>query len=70
MAQHRCVSGSRATSGAYETFQAFGVICSPTANSYFDGRLAYVPGWEDVLVWDVKRGEMVTSSTVERAHFR
>ena len=35
------------------------MICSPTANSTFDGRLAYVPGWEDVLVWDVKRGEQV-----------
>ncbi|OCF31605.1 U3 small nucleolar RNA-associated protein 12 [Kwoniella heveanensis BCC8398] len=40
--------------------QAFGVICSPTANSSYDGRLAYVAGWEDVLVWDVKRGEMVS----------
>ncbi|KAL7420607.1 beta transducin [Cryptotrichosporon argae] len=40
--------------------QAFGIICSPTANSTFDGRLAFVPGWEDVLVWDVKRGEMVS----------
>ena len=39
--------------------QAFGVICSPTANSAFDGKLAFVAGWEDVLVWDVKRGEMV-----------
>ena len=39
--------------------QAFGVICSPTANCHFDGRLAFVAGWEDVLVWDVKRGEMV-----------
>ncbi|WVR09691.1 hypothetical protein IAU60_006766 [Kwoniella sp. DSM 27419] len=40
--------------------QAFGIICSPTANSSYDGRLAYVAGWEDVLVWDVKRGEMVS----------
>ena len=40
-------------------FKAFGVICSPTANSIFDGKLAYVAGWEDVLVWDTKRGEMV-----------
>ncbi|KIR53961.1 U3 small nucleolar RNA-associated protein 12 [Cryptococcus gattii Ru294] len=39
--------------------QAFGIICSPTANSSYNGRLAYVPGWEDVLVWDTKRGEMV-----------
>jgi U3 small nucleolar RNA-associated protein 12 len=40
--------------------QAFGIICSPTAESFFDGKLAFVPGWEDVLVWDVKRGEMVS----------
>jgi U3 small nucleolar RNA-associated protein 12 len=26
----------------------------------FDGRLAYVPALEDVLVWDVKKGEMVS----------
>lgn len=39
--------------------QAFGVICSPTANSAFDGRHAYVPAWEDVLVWDVKTGSML-----------
>lgn len=32
-------------------------MTSPTANSSYDGRYAYVPGWEDVLVWDVKRGE-------------
>ncbi|WWC72303.1 uncharacterized protein I206_106265 [Kwoniella pini CBS 10737] len=40
--------------------QAFGIINSPTANSSYDGRYAYVAGWEDVLVWDVKRGEMVS----------
>ncbi|WWD03840.1 hypothetical protein V865_001896 [Kwoniella europaea PYCC6329] len=40
--------------------QAFGIVNSPTANSAYDGRLAYVAGWEDVLVWDVKRGEMVS----------
>jgi U3 small nucleolar RNA-associated protein 12 len=40
--------------------QAFGIVCSPTANSGYDGRLAYVPGWEDVLVWDVKKGQMVS----------
>ncbi|TXT15782.1 hypothetical protein VHUM_00285 [Vanrija humicola] len=40
--------------------QAFGVVCSPTANAAYDGRYGYVAGWEDVLVWDVKRGEMVS----------
>nr|ODO01220.1 U3 small nucleolar RNA-associated protein 12 [Cryptococcus depauperatus CBS 7855] len=40
--------------------QVFGVICSPTANSAYNGRLAFVPGWEDVLVWDVKKGQMVS----------
>ncbi|KAK1922326.1 putative WD-repeat protein [Papiliotrema laurentii] len=40
--------------------QAFGIITSPIGNSAFDGRLAFVPGWEDVLVWDVKMGEMIS----------
>ncbi|EIW66132.1 hypothetical protein TREMEDRAFT_72445 [Tremella mesenterica DSM 1558] len=40
--------------------QAFGVITSPTANCAYDGKLAYVPAWEDVLVWDMKLGEMVS----------
>ncbi|KJA29958.1 hypothetical protein HYPSUDRAFT_31997 [Hypholoma sublateritium FD-334 SS-4] len=39
--------------------QAFGLVCSSSSNSVFDGRLAYVPALEDVLVWDVKKGEMV-----------
>ncbi|KAF8974206.1 WD40 repeat-like protein [Flammula alnicola] len=39
--------------------QAFGVVCSSSSNSVFDGRLAYVPALEDVLVWDVKKGQMV-----------
>lgn len=40
--------------------QAFGIITSPTSNCHYDSKLAYVPGWEDVLVWDLKRGEMVS----------
>lgn len=39
--------------------QAFGIINSPTGNACFDGKWAFVSGWEDVLVWDVKRGEQV-----------
>ncbi|KAI0254369.1 WD-repeat-containing protein [Lactifluus subvellereus] len=39
--------------------QAFGVVCSPSSNSVYDGKLAYVPALEDVLVWDVKTGQMV-----------
>ncbi|KZS97786.1 WD-repeat-containing protein [Sistotremastrum niveocremeum HHB9708] len=39
--------------------QAFGLICSSGSNSVFDGKLAYVPALEDVLVWDVKKGEML-----------
>ncbi|KAF5322187.1 hypothetical protein D9619_000449 [Psilocybe cf. subviscida] len=39
--------------------QAFGVVCSASSNSVFDGRLAYVPALEDVLVWDVKKGQMI-----------
>ncbi|EAU84697.2 WD-repeat-containing protein [Coprinopsis cinerea okayama7 len=39
--------------------QAFGLVCSASSNSVFDGRNAYVPALEDVLVWDVKKGEMM-----------
>ncbi|TFK28833.1 WD-repeat-containing protein [Coprinopsis marcescibilis] len=39
--------------------QAFGLVCSPSSNSIYDGRIAYVPALEDVLVWDVKKGEML-----------
>ncbi|TFK43635.1 WD-repeat-containing protein [Crucibulum laeve] len=38
--------------------QAFGLVCSSSSNSLFDGRHAYVPALEDVLVWDVKKGQM------------
>lgn len=41
--------------------QAFGVICSPAATATFDGRTAHVPAWEDVLGWDMRRGEQVSS---------
>ncbi|KAI0036042.1 WD-repeat-containing protein [Vararia minispora EC-137] len=39
--------------------QAFGLVCSPSSNSIYDGKFAYVPALEDVLVWDVKKGEMI-----------
>ncbi|KIK99259.1 hypothetical protein PAXRUDRAFT_822951 [Paxillus rubicundulus Ve08.2h10] len=39
--------------------QAFGLICSSSSNSTYDGKLAYVPALEDVLVWDVKKGKML-----------
>jgi U3 small nucleolar RNA-associated protein 12 len=45
--------------GSYIKFQAFGLVCSSSSNSLFDGKLAYVPALEDVLVWDVKKGQMV-----------
>jgi hypothetical protein len=38
---------------------AFGLVCSASSNSLYDGALAFVPALEDVLVWDVKRGEQV-----------
>ncbi|GHJ85005.1 hypothetical protein NliqN6_1407 [Naganishia liquefaciens] len=41
--------------------QAFGVICSPAATATFDGRTAHVPAWEDVLGWDMRRGEQVSA---------
>ncbi|KAG6335537.1 hypothetical protein ID866_3567, partial [Astraeus odoratus] len=39
--------------------QAFGLICSNSSNSLYDDKVAYVPALEDVLVWDVKRGQML-----------
>ncbi|KAF9534814.1 WD-repeat-containing protein [Crepidotus variabilis] len=39
--------------------QAFGLVCSTSSNAVFDGKLAYVAGLEDVLVWDVKKGQMI-----------
>ncbi|KAG5644079.1 hypothetical protein DXG03_009169 [Asterophora parasitica] len=38
---------------------AFGLVCSSSSNSQYDGKLAYVPALEDVIVWDVKKGKMV-----------
>ncbi|KAK7049601.1 beta transducin [Paramarasmius palmivorus] len=40
--------------------QAFGVVCSASSNSVYDGKSAYVPALEDVLVWDVKKGVMLS----------
>ncbi|PCH41262.1 WD-repeat-containing protein [Wolfiporia cocos MD-104 SS10] len=39
--------------------EAFGLVCSNSSNSHYDGKLAYVPALEDVLVWDVKKGQML-----------
>ncbi|KAF5393700.1 hypothetical protein D9757_000118 [Collybiopsis confluens] len=39
--------------------QAFGLVCSTLSNSVYDGKLAYVPALEDVLIWDVKKGQML-----------
>ncbi|KAJ7904416.1 WD-repeat-containing protein [Mycena olivaceomarginata] len=39
--------------------QAFGIVCSSSSNSIYDGKLAYVPALEDILVWDVKKGQML-----------
>ncbi len=44
--------------------EAFGVITSGPA--VYDGRKAYCPALEDVLVWDVKKGEQVRPYS--RAH--
>lgn len=35
------------------------MICTNSSNSIYDGKIAYVPALEDVLVWDMKRGEML-----------
>lgn len=61
MAQLRCISHGTIRSLWFADFllQAFGLICSAGANSIYDGKLAYVPALEDVLVWDVKKGQQV-----------
>ena len=45
----------------HEAPAAFGLIGSNAANAILDadGKTAYLPALEDVLVWDVKRGEQV-----------
>lgn len=43
------------------------MICSAGANSAYDGKLAYVPALEDVLVWDIKKGQMVRCRRVSHA---
>ena len=40
-------------------------MCSASSNAIFDGKLAYAPALEDVLVWDVKKGEMVRRKVSE-----
>lgn len=37
--------------------ELFSLITSPSSRSSYDGKYAYVPALEDVLVWDLKRGE-------------
>ncbi|KAL4075947.1 WD40-repeat-containing domain protein [Scleroderma citrinum] len=39
--------------------QAFGLICTNSSNSKYNGKIAHVPALEDVLVWDMKKGEML-----------
>ncbi|KAI1796288.1 WD40 repeat-like protein [Ganoderma leucocontextum] len=39
--------------------EAFGLVCSSSSNSHYDGKLAYVPALEDILVWDVKKGQQL-----------
>ena len=60
MALPRCVFDPGFLLQALISIQAFGLICSAGSNSVYDGRLAFVPALEDVLVWDVKRGQQVS----------
>ncbi|KAN0060603.1 beta transducin [Thecaphora frezii] len=43
--------------------QAFGLIASATSNSILDSnaKVAFVPALEDVLVWDVKKGVLLST---------
>ncbi|OMJ17275.1 WD repeat-containing protein 3 [Smittium culicis] len=44
----------------YEAASCFGVIASPSSNSIYstDGKYALSPALQDVLVWDLKKGEL------------
>ncbi|PWN52274.1 WD40 repeat-like protein [Violaceomyces palustris] len=46
----------------HEPTQAFGLISSNAANAILDqdSKTAYVPALEDVIVWDVKRGQILS----------
>lgn len=35
------------------------MISSPGSNGVYNGKLAFVPGLEDVLVWDIKKAQLV-----------
>ena len=52
----------------HEPTQSFGLIASSAANSLFDGKLAFVPALEDVLVWEVKTALLV--STLQRPAYK
>lgn len=45
----------------HEPTAAFGLVSSNAANAILDanGKIAFLPALEDVLVWDMKRGEQV-----------
>ncbi|SPO22531.1 related to DIP2 - Dom34p-interacting protein [Ustilago trichophora] len=47
----------------HEPTSAFGLICSASSNSILDPdtKTAFVPGLEDVLVWDVRRGTLLAT---------
>ncbi|OLY84024.1 WD repeat-containing protein 3 [Smittium mucronatum] len=44
----------------YEAEKNFGVICSPSSNSVYslDGKYAISPALQDVMVWDLKKGQL------------
>lgn len=45
----------------HEPTAAYALVCSNAANALLDedGKTAFLPALEDVLVWDMKRGEQV-----------
>jgi U3 small nucleolar RNA-associated protein 12 len=45
----------------YEPTHTFGIVTSYAGNSVFDrsSKLAVAAALEDVLIWDVKKGELV-----------
>lgn len=54
----------------HEPTAAFALVCSNAANGVLetDGKTAVLPALEDVLVWDVKRGEQVRAPPCSHSH--
>lgn len=55
----------------YEPLAAFGVICSGKGNICYDktGKAALVPALEQIILWDLKKGQEVNTTECHRSTF-